>query len=156
MTRRLKSRNRKYAGDRTHGGGNKKNRRGKGSRGGRGRAGYHKHKWMHTIKYELHDLYMKHKGFHNVATRAVKIMTLDQINSLVELGKVEKKGNSYTVSLPHHKVLATGALFYPVEVTALTFSAWAVKKIQKAGGKAISLFAGETELPEMPKAGGKQ
>ena len=53
MARRFESRKKKkYAGNRTFGAGNKKNRRGKGSRGGVGRGGYHKHRWFHTIKTE--------------------------------------------------------------------------------------------------------
>ena len=50
MARRNTSRRFKHRGNRTHGGGNTKNRRGKGNRGGVGRAGYHKHRWLHTIK----------------------------------------------------------------------------------------------------------
>ncbi len=139
MVRRVRSRTRKYAGDRTFGGGNKKNRRGKGSRGGRGRAGYHKHKWMHTIKYEFHELMMKHKGFHNVTSRKVKTITLEEINKLVERGKMDKKssGTVAELSLPNQKVLATGFLLHPVKITASAFSAGAKQKIEKAGGQAI-------------------
>lgn len=144
MVRRVRSRTRKYAGDRTFGGGNKKNRRGKGSRGGRGRAGYHKHKWMHTIKYEFHELMMKHKGFHNVTSRKIKTITLEEINKLVERGKMDKNQKSEKnerllteLSLPNQKVLATGFLLHPVKITASAFSAGAKQKIEKAGGSAI-------------------
>ncbi len=131
MTRRLKSRNRKYAGNRTFGGGNKKNRRGKGSRGGRGRAGFHKHKWLRTAKYELHDLYMKHKGFHS-RRRTMQTVTLEQLNKLIE-----KSGSKeLDFNFPNTKVIGSLQLKAKANVTAAAFSKGAKEAITSAGGKA--------------------
>ncbi len=136
MTRRLRSRNRKYAGDRTYGGGNKKNRRGKGSRGGRGRAGYHKHKWMHTIKYELEALRFKHKGF-AAQFKAMPTITLAHINKLLESGKIDKANVNF--AFPGVKVIGSFALVAKANISASAFSKGAKQSIEKAGGTATVL-----------------
>ncbi len=47
----------KYRGSKTCGGGSKKKRRGGGSRGGRGNAGVHKHKYIKFVKLAKEGLY---------------------------------------------------------------------------------------------------
>lgn len=145
MTRRLKSRNRKYAGNRTYGGGNKKNRRGKGSKGGRGRAGYHKHKWMRTIKYELEDLRMKHKGF-NSLYQPKQTVTLEQIAKLV----VKTKGEALNFNFPKAKVIGALRLNAKVNVTAAAFSEGAKKAIETAGGTATVIERPVQKTPVAP------
>ncbi|MDP3742675.1 MAG: uL15m family ribosomal protein [Candidatus Micrarchaeota archaeon] len=147
MTRRLKSRNRKYAGDRTYGGGNKKNRRGKGSRGGRGRAGYHKHKWMHTIKYELEALRFKHKGF-AAQFKDMPAITLAHINKLLESGKVDK--NNCHFAFPGMKVIGSFALVAKANISASAFSKGAKASIEKAGGTANLIEALVKKTPVAP------
>ncbi len=137
MTRRLKSRNRKYAGNRTYGGGNTKNRRGKGSKGGRGRAGFHKHKWLRTAKYELEELRRKHHGFHSLHART-RVVTLEHVNRLIENGKAQKAGDVYTLSFPNCKVIGSTPLVAKAAVTAASFSKGAAQSITRAGGTATS------------------
>ncbi|MFH1247030.1 MAG: uL15m family ribosomal protein [Candidatus Micrarchaeota archaeon] len=149
MTRRLKSRTRKYAGNRTHGGGNKKNRRGKGSKGGRGRAGYHKHKWMHTIKYEFEALKMKHKGFSS-QSKVMPTITIEQINKLLESGKVEK--NNANFAFPGIKVIGSIPLISKANVTASAFSKGAKTSIETAGGKAVVI----EKVKRLPKEGSQK
>lgn len=69
-------------GSRTHGWGQVGQHRESGSRGGRGNAGKHKHKWTHTVKYEP-DYFGKH-GFHSIKRDATTV----NVGALLEL--VEK------------------------------------------------------------------
>lgn len=147
MTRRLKSRNRKYAGDRTYGGGNKKNRRGKGSKGGRGHAGYHKHKWMRTVKYELEAIRFNHKGFYP-QSKMVPVVTLEQINKLLESGKVEKQNAHF--AFPGVKVIGSMPLVAKANVTAMAFSKGAKLAIEKAGGTATVIEVPVKKTPAAP------
>lgn len=137
MTRRLRSRNRKYAGNRTYGGGNKKNRRGKGSKGGRGRAGYHKHKWMRTIKYELETLRMKHKGF-NSQYAPTQTVTLEQLNKVITKAKASGEAAVLNFNFPNAKVIGSLQLTAKANVTAFAFSKGAKASIEKAGGTATA------------------
>jgi large subunit ribosomal protein L15 len=138
MARRIKSKKRKYLGNRTYGGGNTKNRRGKGTRGGVGRAGYHKHRWLRTIKEGLHK--SRRHGFVNRNSKSARMgeVTLSQIQRDVDAGKYKKSADGkYEVTLPvRTKVLSQGALFAALKVSAGAFSKGAKEKIEKAGGQA--------------------
>ena len=137
MARRIKSRKRKHYGNRFFGGGNAKNRRGKGNKGGKGNAGYHKHKWLRTIKLGMHKN-RKH-GFFSTRQKPEEF-TLEQISRQIAGGKWPKESSGYKVSLgKNSKVLSTGSLDFPAEITAAWFSAGAVEKISSAGGKVVSL-----------------
>lgn len=140
MARRIRARGKKkFLGNRTHGAGNAKNRRGKGSRGGVGRAGFHKHKWLQTIKRgEIHG----EKGFVNPSPSArerseLKEINLGEIQRAIESGKHAAGADGiYAVSLPGFKVLSGGALRSKVALKAGGFSAKAKEKIAAAGGSA--------------------
>jgi large subunit ribosomal protein L15 len=138
MARRTKSKKRKYLGDRTYGGGNTKNRRGKGSRGGVGRAGYHKHKWLATIKAGLHK--SRHTGFIHYNAAYTTSVSLRELQAAVDEGKYQKGADGkFAVVLGNEvKVLSQGALTAPLAVKAGGFSAKAKEKIEKAGGSASS------------------
>ncbi|MBI4406731.1 uL15 family ribosomal protein [Candidatus Micrarchaeota archaeon] len=136
--RRLRSPKRKYAGHRTFGAGNKKKRRGKGRRGGRGRAGYHKHKWTRTAKYELEEIRRQHTGF-NTIYKKTPVITLEQIARLTRSGKAEKHGDAFTVSFPRAKVIGSTPLGEKVNVSAKSFSKGARQAIEKTGGTATSI-----------------
>ncbi|MEM0480570.1 MAG: uL15 family ribosomal protein [Candidatus Aenigmatarchaeota archaeon] len=56
--------------------------RGGGSRGGRGNAGLHKHKWLHTIKY-MPDHFGK-EGFRNPNKRKIKVISLRELEEKIE------------------------------------------------------------------------
>jgi large subunit ribosomal protein L15 len=139
MARRTKSKKRKYLGNRSYGRGNTKNGRGKGTRGGVGRAGYHKHKWLKTIKEGLHK--SRRHGFVNRNSESVLTteVTLAQIQKDVDAGKFKKSADGkYEVTLPvRAKVLSQGTLTAALKISAGAFSATAKEKIAKAGGQVL-------------------
>src|SRR3989344_3338123 len=111
MAKRMKSnKKRKYAGNRSFGGGNAKNRRGKGNRGGVGRAGFHKHNWLRTIKMgETSKRDRGEHGFHHDRKKLVSI-TLEQLSIQANNGKLAQKEGFYVVELPSGKILSNGSL----------------------------------------------
>ena len=126
MARRNPSRKSRHLGHRTFGGGNTKNRRGKGCRGGKGRAGYHKHKWLQTIKRGEHK--PPKKGFVS-GRKTLEETTLAKIEAMPE----------QEIVLKNTKVLSNGNLTRSVKITATAFTAKAKEKIEAAGGQAITL-----------------
>jgi large subunit ribosomal protein L15 len=139
MARRIKSKKRKYLGNRSYGRGNTKNGRGKGTRGGVGRAGYHKHKWLKTIKEGLHK--SRRHGFVNRNSESVLTteITLAQLQRNVDKGLYKKSADGkYEVTLPvRAKVLSQGTLTAALKISAGAFSAVAKEKIAKAGGQVL-------------------
>ncbi|MBI2444929.1 uL15 family ribosomal protein [Candidatus Micrarchaeota archaeon] len=136
MARRNVSRRFKHRGNRTHGGGNTKNRRGKGNRGGVGRAGYHKHNWLRTIKEEGTNKKDKGlSGFHNPTRKIYATLSLQELDRVLSEGKIPKNDQGlFQVSLPKTKILSGGTLSHKAAVKAYAFSAKAKEKIEKAGG----------------------
>lgn len=134
MVRRTKSKKKKYLGQRSWGGGNVKNRRGKGSRGGKGYAGSTKQRWTYIVKYEPD--HFKSQGFVN-PTKPVRlsVINLNQIQEQATAGKLKKKDKNFLLEFDG-KVLGTGIISVPVTVTAKSFSEKAKKKIEEAGGTA--------------------
>lgn len=118
-------------GSRRHGWGHKKKKRGGGSRGGRGFAGYHKHKYSKVVS-EIPDHYGK-KGFPSLNAKNEEIII--NIDGLVKIAKgksefdLEKKG--YT------KLLGNGEIDFPVAVKVRKCTASAKEKIEAAGGKIV-------------------
>lgn len=131
MVTRQRKRNRKFNGTRNHGKGNTKNRRGKGGKGGWGRAGMHKHRFTYITAYEP-DFFGVH-GFASVRKLKVKTVNLHAIDQLATLGKLEsREGKAYFEF--EGKVLGAGTISSPVVVKAVSFSSGAEEKIKKAGG----------------------
>ena len=136
VVRKPKKKN-KLRGKRTHGKGNTKNKRGAGSRGGRGRAGSMKHKRMLFLKEEKKKrLKPKKKG---------KAINLNELNMLVK--RLEKKGKVVldngliTVdgkSLGFEKVLSRGDITKKIKLVNAKASAKARDKITKAGGLLVN------------------
>ncbi len=139
MARRIKSKKRKYLGNRSYGRGNTKNGRGKGTRGGVGRAGYHKHRWLKTIKEGLHK--SRRHGFVNRNSESVLTteITIAQLQRNVEAGLYKKSADGkYEVTLPvREKVLSQGKLTAALKISAGAFSAAAKEKITEAGGQVL-------------------
>ena len=135
MVRRHKSDSKKYLGQRSYGGGNTKNRRGKGSRGGKGYAGSTKQRWTYiTAKEPDH---FGNFGFSNPnASYQLDIINLNTIQDQAIAGKLKKKDDNYVLDFDG-KILGTGKLTLPVTATAKSFSAKAKKKIEEAGGTVI-------------------
>ena len=84
----------KYRGSRTCGGGSHKNRRGAGNRGGRGRAGVHKHKYIKFVKLAERGLYQFGKsGFSrpkNKGTEANLRKLKSKLKELKKSGKLDE------------------------------------------------------------------
>ncbi|MFA6907456.1 MAG: uL15 family ribosomal protein [Candidatus Micrarchaeia archaeon] len=150
MVNRKGKRNRKFNGTRNHGKGNAKNRRGKGGKGGWGRAGTHKHRFSYMTVYERH--WMEHGGrygFANQNARAeLPVINLYEIDQLARAGKVEKKDGKLAFDF-EGKVLGTGAITMPIAVRALAFSEKAKEKLKAAGGSAI-MPEPKAEAPAKP------
>ena len=151
VNNRKGKRNRKFNGTRNHGKGNAKNRRGKGGKGGWGRAGTHKHRFTYITRYERH--WMSHGGrygFANQNARAeLPVINLYEIDQLARNGKVEKKDGKLTFDF-EGKVLGTGAITMPIVVRAMCFSEKAKEKLKAAGGSAIESAPAEEAKPAAP------
>ncbi len=145
MTVRKKQKHRKFRGHRTYHGAHRK-WRGGGSRGGRGAAGMHKHKWSYTVKYEPE--HFGKFGFKRPPSvvKKIRAINLEQIESMidyfVEKKFAEKEGNAMKIDLQkagYEKVLGSGKVFRPMIIHAKEFSKRAEKKLEEAGGKAVKV-----------------
>lgn len=133
---------RKLRGSRTCGWGQIGQHRKKGSKGGRGMAGSHKHKWTWVLRYAP-DYFGKH-GFFRPNRKVYRSINLNQLSELAEA--IEKDKNAQRVggmllinlkSLGIEKVLAGGKVHKPLLVVAERWTERASKKISDAGGKII-------------------
>ncbi len=140
----MKQKAKKFRGSRTCGGGTHKNRRGGGSRGGRGNAGICKHHFVRALQLGLS--FGKH-GFKRPASvvedvAIVNVGELDEsIEQLVTEGVAEKKNGAFRIDLENvgiEKVLGGGKVTKPLFIKATEFSSSAKKKIEDAKGKAIA------------------
>ncbi len=148
-----KQKTKKFRGSRTCGGGTHKNRRGGGSRGGRGNAGTCKHHFVRAMQRGLS--FGKH-GFKRPSSivkdrTIVNIGEIDEaIEQLVADGFAEKKGSAFHIDIANigiEKVLGNGKVTKPLFITAQGFSSVAKQKIEDAKGQAIA----QTEEAEPPK-----
>lgn len=130
-------------GERTYHGSHKK-WRGGGSRGGRGKAGLHKHKWSYTVNYD--PKHFGKKGFKRPTKlveriRAINLKDLDQmIEKLLEKKLAEKQDDKIKIDLGrvgYDKLLGSGRVIKPLIVEAKYFSKQAIKKLEESGGKAV-------------------
>src|SRR5437867_2278387 len=141
MVVRRQKKFRKCRGYRSYGYGSHKKHRGGGSRGGRGMAGLHKHKWSLTLK-EMPEHFGKSgfKTHHKKNISAINLEDLDRISEkLVEEKKAERQGDIIKIDvtkLGYQKVLGSGKLTKPLIIQAKYFSKSAEKKLQEMGGKA--------------------
>ncbi len=140
-----KSKTKKYRGSRTFGAGTHKNRRGGGSRGGRGHAGGCKHHFVRALQEGR--AYGKH-GFKRppkVVTKyaSINVGELDQISEiLLSKGMAKELDGTIQISLTDinvDKVLGSGQMTKKLTITASKFSETAKAKIEKLGGKCIFL-----------------
>jgi len=142
MPHKLKK-TRKLRGSRTHGWGQVGQHRKHGMKGGRGKAGMHKHRWTYTVKYEP-DHFIK-KGFRDPAgmgeVRTINIKELDQlVETLSNENKLKAEDGKYVVNLAdfgYKKLLGTGRLTKPLVVKTDMCSESAARKIQDSGGQLI-------------------
>jgi len=129
-------------GERSYHGSHKK-WRGGGSRGGRGLAGLHKHKWSYTVKYEPE--HFGKKGFVPPTARKIKAINLKDLDQLAEKlledKLAEKEGDKIKIDLKkigYDKLLGSGKVTKPLIVEGKYFSKQAIKKLEEVGGKAIA------------------
>ncbi|MBI4895752.1 MAG: uL15 family ribosomal protein [Candidatus Aenigmarchaeota archaeon] len=131
MVVRHRKKLRRQRGYKWHGYGAKKKHRGKGSHGGRGYAGSHKHKWSYINKYEP-DHFGK-KGFFSLNKKGKEI-NIDQLMKLAE--------NTKEIDLGKHgftKLLGRGKVSHSVNVKVDYCSTRAKEKITAAGGSVQTL-----------------
>jgi len=153
MVVRKRRRKFKKLGQRTRGHGDTKNMRGSGSRGGKGLAGSHKHKW---------SKYYKKFGTEKKQILSRKIVKAINIDQLVEMlpklsaaGIVAKEAGMPAIDgskIGFDKLLSRGLLSEKIIVRKMKASAKAIEKIKKAGGK----FEGETAGSEDEFAEGEE
>ncbi|MDO8633952.1 MAG: uL15m family ribosomal protein [archaeon] len=136
MIDRKRKRKNKLRGKRTFGSGDTKNRRGAGSRGGKGKAGSKKHKFSIYYVFAgkiLRRLKAKPKG---------KIVNVEYLNQKLEqLAKEKKIGQENGLfvvdakKLGFYKILGRGIITRKMLVRNALVSRKAKEKIEAAGGK---------------------
>jgi len=145
VVRRRKKINRNL-GERTRGNGDTKNRRGAGSRGGRGLAGSHKHKFS---KYAGKFGKEKRTLLSRKVVKAFNIEHLVQaMPGLLEKGKAVKEGDAIVVdgkAIGFDKLLSRGNLEEKWIVRNVKASKKAVEKIENAKGSFEEPFEAEDE-----------
>jgi len=141
----------RHRGSWTHSHGEKKKRRGAGSRGGRGNAGSGKRGDAKKPSYwKIKNFVGKH-GFTNATSKDVSTISISQlntnINKLVISGNAIKKGELFKINLSDigiKKLLGTGTPKFAFEILVETATDGAIKKIESAKGS-VSLLAKEVE-----------
>ena len=141
-------------GSRTHGGGSHKNRRGAGHRGGRGRAGRDKHEFHNYEPLGKHGFKRPQDTEREVAEISIQKLDEDAVIYAAE-GLAEETDGGYAIDardvvedgheVDAVKVLASGDVRQPLEVTADEFSDAAAEALSEAGGEAILADPDEPE-----------
>lgn len=134
---------RKFRGLSTHGKGTHKNRRGGGSRGGRGRSGGDKH---HYLLYGIH--WGKH-GFKRPNARTVRALSLRDLEEMAPKwaaeGKAAKEGDAIVLDLDALKIPKVVGGWTPEIKMVLkggSVTERAKAAIEEAGGQVASPVAG--------------
>ncbi len=155
VVRRKKRKVNKLRGSKTHGWGSKKKHRGKGSKGGAGRAGMGKRgqqKLPAVYARGMLPLQRGVKGFkrHKTLVREKNVINVSDIerylNKWISEGLCSKKGQIYVVDLEkagYEKLLGAGRIEKKVEIKVKEATKRAIEKVEKAGGKVLLLEGGE-------------
>lgn len=139
-----KQKSHSYRGSRTCGGGTHKNRRGGGSRGGRGHAGACKHNTFKAMKEGW--MYGKH-GFHRppavrTYVTSLNVGELDELAAyLIDAGVAHEKDGAISINLEElgfDKLLGNGRVSKKYVINVGTASASAKAKVEELGGQIIS------------------
>lgn len=145
MVVRRRRKHERFRGRRTYHGSHKK-WRGGGSRGGRGKAGMHKHKWSYTVKYEPEHFGKRGFTRPSEVAREIKAINLKDLErmleKLLEEKLAEKEDDKIKINLQkigYDKLLGSGKLTKPLIIEAKYFSKSAIKKLEKVGGRAVKL-----------------
>ncbi len=147
VVRRRKKRVNKMLGQRTRGNGDTKRRRGAGSRGGRGLAGSHKHKYS---KYAGKFGQEKKKVLSRKVVREINIdLLIQKMPKLEAAGKISKEGTTIIIDgskIGFDKLLSKGELKQKIIVRNMKASKKAIEKVKKAGGDVeLEEIVGEAE-----------
>ncbi|MEM4790451.1 MAG: uL15m family ribosomal protein [Thermofilum sp.] len=144
MVRREKK-SKYYRGSRTCGWGRVAQHRRSGRKGGRGRVGYHKHKWSWAVKYAP-DWYGR-RGFTQPPNLVAKWVTMnvgeldEKVEELVRQGVAVKVGDEYHVDLLKlgvNKLTGEGRVTRKLVVKTIAATKKAVAKIEQANGRVIT------------------
>lgn len=132
---------RQLRGSRSHGWGVRKHK-GKGSHGGYGKSGGHKHKWSETIRFNI-NRYGK-KGFHrprSVSITTINVGALEEVLSKQQTSQeAVKKDEVLTINLNelgYDKLLGSGKVKRPLRVKVKASSQLASEKIEEAKGEVL-------------------
>ena len=135
MTDRKRRKSNKQRGERTHGKGDTKNKRGAGNRGGRGRAGSHKH------KYSMYYGQFGQEKKQIIGKPKAPTLNVEDLESYIpkweQEQKVKKEGNLMVLDgtlIGVAKITGRGTIAIPVSLKNLSASKKAQEKIIAAGG----------------------
>jgi len=138
----------KQRGSKTHGWGSMKKHRGAGHRGGRGNAGSGKRgdAKKPTYQNDTRSNYLGRNGFTSIyKNNKIKTINLSKLSfmldSLVQEKKVVFKDGVYTLDLSklgYDKLLGSGKITKPVEVSVGVASQKAIEKIKETKGKVLT------------------
>jgi len=113
-------------------------------RGGRGKAGFHKHGWTYVVKHEPD--YFGKRGFTSPQSLGQKtnVINVGKLEELVERlaaeEKLKKKRGKVFLDLDelgYAKLLGAGQVTKPLLVKVASHSEGAAKKVQEAGGQIL-------------------
>ncbi len=132
----------KFRGSRTYGRG-KKAGRGAGKRGGRGNAGLHKHKFMHTVKYDPKHFgrygFTRPKSPSERPLNTINVGQIDeQLDEFLQKGYAKKVENKIELDLSKaniDKLLGSGNLKKALIIRVDFASEKAKSKVADAGGE---------------------
>lgn len=150
MSLNIRKKSSRHRGSWTHGHGEKKKRRGAGSRGGRGNAGSGKRGDAKKPSFwKIKDFHKGKKGFSNPNANKISTITLTELNSkiahMVESGVATKKGDVYSLnceSLGIDKLLGTGTPLFAFDIIVASATSKAIEKVESAKGK-VEIIAKE-------------
>lgn len=130
MTIRFRKKNIKQRGKRWHGWGSKKKHRGKGSKGGRGYGGSHKHKYSYIVNYETE--HFGYKGFVRPRQRKDSVINVGSVEKM--LARQEHGEILDLASMGYDKLLSAGKIAVAVKIKVPKWSEKAKLKVEGAGG----------------------
>jgi large subunit ribosomal protein L15 len=144
MKNKIRKKGTRHRGTHTHGRGAKKKARGKGHRGGIGKAGSGKradHKKDLTNKRKKSGYFGKDKIRRAATKKEGDVITLEQISdnkdSFVKKGVAKKTGDSYEINLKDFKVIGNSNVKFKMKINAKSASKGAMKSVKNAGGEII-------------------
>ncbi|MEM1994263.1 MAG: uL15 family ribosomal protein [Nitrososphaerales archaeon] len=124
---------RKLRGSRTHGWGQIGQHRKSGRKGGRGKAGLHKHKWSWVVKYAP-EHFSRDSLKPKKESRPRRWINLSKLE---EIAQKQKTNEINLTNLGYDKLLGSGEIKTPMKVTVRAYTKQAKSKIEAVGGQLI-------------------